>query len=117
GEGGGGQAAGHRVGQRVVDRVQHHERRDARLRLGGVEPLRGQRDVGGEGQLPLGGGDAGGEGPRQRDGEQRGGGAPHARAPTAPSVRGVIAPVARSPGRAGRGWFRVSALRAGPDIA
>ena len=35
----------HRLHERVVDRVEHHERRDDALGLRGIEPARGQRDV------------------------------------------------------------------------
>ena len=46
--------AGHRLHQRVVQRVEHHERRADPGRLGGIEPGRGERDVNGPGHLPLG---------------------------------------------------------------
>src|SRR5437016_8579074 len=35
----------HRLHQGVVERVQHHERRDDPLGLGRIEPARGERDV------------------------------------------------------------------------
>ena len=47
-------AAGHGLHHRVVDRVEHHERRDDRLRLRRVEPARGERDVRGEAHLAVG---------------------------------------------------------------
>jgi len=59
--------AGHRLHQRVMQGVHHHERGDDPRRLGRVEPGRRQRDVNAPGQLSLrrGGeppGHAGGQG-------------------------------------------------------
>ena len=39
----------HRLHEGVVERVEDHERRDLGVRLGGIEPARGERDVDGEG--------------------------------------------------------------------
>jgi len=46
--------AGHRLHQRVVQRVEHHERCGNAGRLRGVEPGWGERDVNGPGHLPFG---------------------------------------------------------------
>src|SRR5437870_5180774 len=54
GETGRHRVAGHRLHQRVVERVEHHERRDDPRGLGGVEPRRGEGDVNAPRQLPLG---------------------------------------------------------------
>src|SRR5262249_57493244 len=51
--------AGHRLHERVVQRVERQERRDDTRRLGGIEPCRGQGDVGGDRQLPFGRGRGG----------------------------------------------------------
>src|SRR2546425_872986 len=53
---GGGRVPGHRLGQRVVDRVHHHEWRNDPQGLGGIEPRRRERDVNAPRQLALGGG-------------------------------------------------------------
>src|SRR5438309_2623974 len=45
--------ARHRLDHRVVQRVEHHERGDQRLRVGRIEPERRERNVEGPSQLTL----------------------------------------------------------------
>ena len=64
--------ARHGLDEGIVDRVEDHERRDGRLRLRGVEPLRGQGDVDGKVDLPLGRRlDRRGDRRRERNGERQ----------------------------------------------
>ena len=60
--------ARHELHERVVHRVEHHERRDQARRLRGIEPRRGQRDV--DGPRPIWPGGARGGGRDARDREQ-----------------------------------------------
>src|SRR5207249_7238774 len=57
----------HGLHQRVVQRVEHHERRDDALGLGGVEPAGGQRDVHAPGHGALRGGGRGAGDTEQED--------------------------------------------------
>ena len=75
GEARGHGVAGHRLHERVVQRVEDHEGRDDARRLGGVEPRGGERHVNRPGGLALRGGRGRGkagdeeDGGDQRDGE------------------------------------------------
>ena len=99
----GQQLARHRLGQRVVDGVVDHVRRDDPLRLGGVEPGGRQRDVHAPGELvPLG------SGLRRR--QQRRGGEQHEHGQARRSTHD------RPPRRAGRLELRPNGGTAGAPV-